>query len=115
MDSLLPCLQLACSSDLLINAQIHCVPSTLTSTPHSFMVLPKNSPHLNEKVHAQLISYVQLFATLWTVACQAPLSVELSRQDYCSGLPFSPPGGLPDPRTELCLPCLLHYRQILYH
>ena len=79
---------------------IHCVPSTLTSIPHSFMVLPENSPHLNGKVHPQLLSYVQLFATLWTVACQAPLSMELSRQEYCSGFPFSPPGGLPDSRIK---------------
>ena len=64
------------------------------------MVLPENSPHLNGKVHAQLLSYVQLFATLWTVACQAPLSMELTRQEYCSGLPFSPPGGLPDSRIK---------------
>ena len=33
-------------------------------------------------------SRVQLFATLWTVACQAPLSMEFSRQEYWSGLPF---------------------------
>jgi len=36
-------------------------------------------------------------ATLWTVASQAPLAKEFSRQEYCSGLPCSPPGGLPDP------------------
>ena len=35
-----------------------------------------------------------------TVACQAPLSMELSRQEYWSGLPFPPPGELPDPRVE---------------
>ena len=32
-------------------------------------------------------SRVQLFATLWTIACQAPLSMGLSRQEYWSGLP----------------------------
>ena len=58
------------------------------------MVLPENSPHLNGKVHAQLLSYVQLFATLWTVACQAPLSTGFSRQESWSGLPFAPPGDL---------------------
>ena len=42
----------------------------------------------------------QLFATPWTVARQAPLSVEFSRQDYWSGLPFSSPGDLPDPGIE---------------
>ena len=42
-------------------------------------------------------SCVQLFATLWTVACQVPLSMGFSRQEYWSGLPFPPPGDLPDP------------------
>ena len=41
---------------------------------------------------AQSISCVQLFATPWTVAHQAPLSMEFSRQEYWSGLPFPPPG-----------------------
>ena len=36
------------------------------------------------------------FAALWTVALQAPLSMGFSWQDYCSGLPFLPPVGLPD-------------------
>ena len=35
--------------------------------------------------------------TPWTVACQAPLSMEFFRQEYRSGLPFPPPGHLPDP------------------
>ena len=47
-----------------------------------------------------MLSHVQLFATLWTVACQAPLSVELSRQEYWSGLPFPTLGDLPDPKIE---------------
>ena len=41
-------------------------------------------------------SRVQLFATLWTVACQAPLSKRFSKQEYRSGLPCPPPGDLPD-------------------
>ena len=41
-------------------------------------------------------SYIQLFATLWTVAHQAPQSKGFSRQEYWSGLPFPPPGDLPD-------------------
>ena len=45
-------------------------------------------------------SCVQLFSTLWTLACQAPLSLEFSRQEYQSGLPFPPPGDLPDPGIE---------------
>ena len=37
----------------------------------------------------------------WTVACQAPLSVEFLRQEYWNGLPFPSPGYLPDPGIEL--------------
>ena len=40
---------------------------------------------------------VGLFATLWNVAPQAPVSMGSSRQEYWSGLPFPPPGDLPDP------------------
>ena len=43
-------------------------------------------------------SHVQLFATLWTAAYQAPLSMEFSRQEYWSGLPFPPPENLPNPQ-----------------
>ena len=42
-------------------------------------------------------SCVQLFVTLWTVDHQAPLSMGFSRQEYWSGLPYPPPGDLPDP------------------
>ena len=42
-------------------------------------------------------SSVQLFVTLWTIAHQAPLSMEFSRQEYWSGLPCPPPGDLPNP------------------
>ena len=43
---------------------------------------------------------VQVFATLWTVAHQPPLSMGFSRQEYWRGLPFLPPGDLPDPGME---------------
>ena len=49
------------------------------------------------------------------VAHQAPLSMEFSRQEYWSGLPFPTPGDLPHQRSNPCLLCLLHCRQILYH
>ena len=48
-------------------------------------------------VNAQLPSHVQFFATPWTVACQTPLSVVFSRQEYWRGLLFPPPGNLPNP------------------
>ena len=47
-----------------------------------------------------VLSCVWFFATPWTVARQAPLSMEFPRQEYWSGLPFSSPGDLPDPGTE---------------
>ena len=46
------------------------------------------------------LSRVRLFATPWTVACQAPLSMGFSKQEHWSGLPCPPPGDLPDPGTE---------------
>ena len=48
-------------------------------------------------LHAQSLTHVQLLVTLWTVAHQAPLSMEFSRQEYWRGLPCPPPGDLLDP------------------
>ena len=42
--------------------------------------------------------------TPWTAACQAPLSRRFSRQEYQNGLPFPPPGDLPDPGIETASP-----------
>ena len=52
-------------------------------------------------------SHVQLFATLWTIAHQAPLSMGHSGQEYWSRLPCSPPGYLPNPGIEFSL---LHWQ-----
>ena len=54
------------------------------------------SPSLSEKT-SQSLSRVRLFATPWTVAYQASLSMGFSRQEYWSGLLFPSPGDLPDP------------------
>ena len=51
--------------------------------------------------------HVQLFTTLWTLACQAPLSTRISRQNCCSDLPRPPPGDLPNPGIEHWSPTLL--------
>jgi len=48
----------------------------------------------------------QLFVIPWTVARQAPLSMGFSRQEYWSGLPRPPPGGLPNPGIEPAFPVL---------
>ena len=52
---------------------------------------------------------VQLFATPWTIAHQAPLSTGFFRQEYWNGLPFSPPGNLSNPGSNLRLLRLLHW------
>jgi len=52
-------------------------------------------------VHAKVLSRVQLFATLWTVAHQAPLSMGFPKQEYWSGLPFPSPGDLPNLKIKL--------------
>ena len=52
------------------------------------------------------LSRVRLFATPWTVAHQAPLSMGFSRQGYWSGVPFPSPGDLPDPGIEPGSPAL---------
>ena len=44
---------------------------------------------------------VWFFVTTWIVACQATLFMEFSRQEYWSGLPFPPPGDLPNPGIKL--------------
>ena len=52
------------------------------------------------------IRCVQLLATLWTEACQDPLSMDFFRQEYWSGLPFPPPQDLPNPGMENVSPAL---------
>ena len=52
------------------------------------------------------LSLVRLFATPWTAANQAPLSMGFSRQEYWSGLPFPSSGDLLDPGIELRSPAL---------
>ena len=58
------------------------------------------------KVKVKLLSRVRLFATPWTVACQAFPSMGFPRQEYWNGLPFPSPGDLPDPGIEPGSPAL---------
>ena len=60
-------------------------------------------------------SCVQLFATLWTVVCQAPLSMGFSRQGYWKGWPCPPPGDLPNLGIESLSHVSCIRRQVLYH
>ena len=65
---------------------------------------------ISQYVCAQALSPVQLFTTPWTVAHQASLSVEFSRQEYWRGLPVLLQGIFPTQRSNLCLLCLLSWQ-----
>ena len=65
--------------------------------------LPTN---MNMSTNMKSLSPVGLFETPWTVAYQAPQSMEFSRQEYWSGLPFPSPGDLPHPGIEPVSPTL---------
>ena len=56
--------------------------------------------------HMSVLSCVRLFATPWTAAHQAPLSMGFRRQEYWSGLPFPSPGDLPNPGIKPRPPAL---------
>ena len=78
------------------------------------MVIAKQSHAVTCKCVCQSLSRVRLFATTWTVARQASLSMGFSRQEYWSGLPFPSPEDLPDPGIEPWSPALsycLSYRE----
>ena len=73
-----------------------------------YAVHPKLSRHCQLPTRARMLSHsvVSDSVTPWTVACQAPLSIGFSWQEYWSGLPFPPPGDLPDPGIKLRSPAL---------
>ena len=58
----------------------------------------------------KLLSWVQLFMAPWTMAHQAPLPMEFSKQKYWSGLPFPSPGDFPNPGLIPCFLCLLRWQ-----
>ena len=74
---------------------LHCC---LTGPSHCSSLFP--CPCLSVSVLSHFSSD-RHFATLRILTCQAPLSVGFSRQGYWSGLPFPPPGDLPNTETEL--------------
>ena len=59
-------------------------------------LIKKKSTHSKDKCVLSRFSRVQPCATLWAVACQEPLSMGFSRQEYWSGFPCPSPGDLPD-------------------
>ena len=57
-----------------------------------------------DRMKSESVSHVWFFATPWTVAHQAPLSMEFSKQEYWSGYLFASPGALPEPGITLRSP-----------
>ena len=58
---------------------------------------PHTHPNILSRSMCWVLDHVCLFVTLWTVACQAPLSMGFSMQKYYSGLPWPPTGDFPNP------------------
>ena len=77
-----------------------CTADSLCCTVESSTTLQSNYSEVKS------LSHVWLFATPWTIAHQAPLSMEFSRQEYWSGLPFPSPGDLSNPGIKLGSPTL---------
>ena len=69
----------------------------------AFFIVQLSHPY---KVKMKSLSHIWLFVTPWTIAYQAPLSMEFSRQECWSGLPFPSPGDLPNPGIEPRSPVL---------
>ena len=59
---------------------------------------------LSGYVAVQSLSFLRLFVTVWTVACQVPLPMGFFRQKYWSGCPYPSPGDLPDPGIKPAFP-----------
>ena len=64
------------------------------------------SIYTTRQLHAHSLSHVRLFATPWTVACKAPLSMGFPKQEYWSGLSCPPPAYLSNPGIEPLSPAL---------
>ena len=76
---------------------------TWWATVHS---IAKNWTEPSTPSEWESLSHVWLFATRWTVASQAPLSMKFSRQEYWSGFPWASPWDLTNPRVKLRSPAL---------
>ena len=80
------------------------VPGILQARTLEWVAISFSKRNYRKKVKS--LSRVRLFVTPWTVAYQAPLSMEFSRQEYWSGLPFPYSRYLPDPGIEPGSPAL---------
>ena len=81
---------------------------SLSSKPGQTVSSPAGERGLHEARCCVLGCFSWFFATLWTIACQAPLSMGFSRKEYWSGLPFPSPGIFPTQGSNTRLLYLLH-------
>ena len=97
---------------MLNHSRPECSQESLPGTFSNLQIMRVDMTARTSKVHKELevkvksLSPVRLFATPWTIVPQAPPSMEFFRQEYWSGLPFPPPGDLPDPGIEPGSPVL---------
>ena len=100
--------------ELRFCSSFRCYPGmqeSLNLPPSISFYHPSSPPPLSQSYlgsHSESVSPSVMFdsVTPWTIPCQAPLSLEFSRQEYWSGNPFPSPGGLPNPGTEPGSPTL---------
>ena len=90
----------------------HFVPATVEYFISCVCVCVCTHVRLWEFVRTPSLSYVWLFVTPWTVPCPSPLSIEFSRQEHWSGLPFPPSGDLPHPKDWTRISFRLLWRQV---
>ena len=74
-----------------------------TKKQWAIQIIIENTESKNVLYRCLCAQSVWLLAALWTVAFQAPPSIEFSRQEYWGGLPFPPPGVFPTQRSKPCL------------
>ena len=97
----------------LINLHYHSSQGTIVGWDNSWEVLTWRPARM--QVCAWLLSCVWLFATPWTAACQASLSIGFSSQEYWSGLPFPSPGQPKYAYYELSISIYDHHYGIVAH
>ena len=88
-----------------------CQESDMTQQLNNNCIYRKLLGNFSLERKVKSFSCVQLFVTLWIVACQAALSMGFSRREYLSELPCPPTGIFLSQGSNLCLLCLLHWQE----
>ena len=103
----------SCGSLHVYSALPAYVPTHTHIHTHTLTVIHSHSVSVRVLWVLSHFSWVQLFVTLWTAACQAPLSMGFSRQGYWNGLLCPPPGDRHHPGIKPYVSCIC--RRVLYH